>query len=142
MTTTSLPDIGEGIIITDKPGMDNTGKCYTCDCRYCGHRCHAAAGTQYVVRVGYRTKEVAARWAEAGFECRDGDEGWIEVDNPKPTKKPMRVKDVELRVFELMAAKKCAVDLDMPSDIIDRFEAAIVECTDLLELAYTTPEGQ
>lgn len=142
MTTTSLPDLSEGIVITDKPGMDDTGKCYTCDCRYCGHRCHAAAGTQYVVGVGYRTKEVAARWAEAGRTCREGDEGWIEVDQPKPRPTTIRVANVENRLFKLMTAKRCAIDLDMPTDIIDQFEEAIVECTDLIELAYTTPEGQ
>lgn len=145
MTTTSTPDISEGIVITDKPGMDDTGKCFTCDCRYCGHRCHAAVGTQYVVRVGYRTKEVAARWAEAGFVCRDGDEGWVEVDQPKPTPpkpEPLRLSEVKKRLKKLLTAMECALDLNMPSDIIDQFEAAIVECTDILDLAHTPPEGQ
>lgn len=137
-----VPNLGEGIVETDMPGMDEEfGRCMTCDCRYCGDRCHAATGTQYVVGIGYRTKEIAALWAEFGRTCRPSDEGWLDPAKP-PKPAPISVAQVEKRLFELLRAKEVAESIGCDSDTLARFEAAIVDQSDILELAYARPNGQ
>ena len=72
------------IIATDKIGMvwdGSDARCGTCDSRYCGHTCHAAIGTVYIVGVGYTNKNYAEHYAKRGYTVRWEDTGWIPLEN-------------------------------------------------------------
>lgn len=133
MTTT--PDYYDGIIATSSPGItEPDDRCTTCDCRYCGETCHAAEGTSYVVGIGYRRHDIAQRWKSAGRTVRPGDEGWIPVDK----RTVMTAAEIERRLFDLTTAQRVAIELGVPADIADMFEAAIVDHSDMLNHVYST----
>lgn len=49
------------------PGMyDATGRCMTCDSRYCGNTCDARPGYVWVVGIGWRSEDAAATWEMQG----------------------------------------------------------------------------
>ena len=64
----------------DKPGMDpSTGRCLTCDGRYCGTTCDAREGHVWVVGKGWRSPDAADAIAAAGYQVHWG-EVWTEAD--------------------------------------------------------------
>lgn len=64
----------------NKPGMDpSTGRCLTCDGRYCGTTCHAREGYVWVVGYGWGSLQVAETMAARGRAVQ-WDQQWTEAD--------------------------------------------------------------
>lgn len=64
-----------------KPGMDPaTGRCLTCDGRYCGTTCDAREGYVWVVGHGWESPSFAATMASASGRVVQWGEQWTEAD--------------------------------------------------------------
>lgn len=66
-TTTQEDTMSDTQTTTRLPGMyDATGRCLTCDGRYCGTDCDARPGYVWVVGIGWRSEVAATTWEMQG----------------------------------------------------------------------------